>query len=151
MDFLRKFQEMIEEYNSGSYNIEAFFKKLTDFAKNLSYEEQRTIREQLSEEELTLFDILTKPEMDLTDKEAKEVKKVARDLLETLKHEKLVLDWRKRQTSRAKVRLTVEQMLADRLPEKYTRQIFAEKCNAVYQHVYDSYYDDSRSVYTVRY
>ncbi len=124
---------------------------LTEFAKNLSGEEQRAIKEQLSEEELALFDILTKPEMHLTDKERKEVKKVARELLETLKREKLVLDWRKRQQSRAKVRLTVEQLLADRLPEKYTRQIFADKCNLVYQHIYDSYYGENRSVYTVRY
>lgn len=124
---------------------------LTEFAKNLSGEEQRAIKEQLSEEELALFDILTKPEMHLTDKERKEVKKVAHELLETLKQEKLVLDWRKRQQSRAKVRLTVEQLLADRLPEKYTRQIFADKCNLVYQHIYDSYYGENRSVYTVRY
>jgi len=150
MDYLRKFQEMIEEYNSGSYNIEAFFKKLTEFAKGLSDEEQRVIREQLTEEELALFDILTKPEMQLSDKETKDVKKVARDLLETLKREKLVLDWRKRQQSRAQVRLTVEQLL-DGLPEKYTRQIFAEKCNIVYQHIYESYYGETRSVYTVRY
>ena len=150
MDYLKKFQEMIEEYNSGSYNIEAFFKMLTEFARNLSNEEQRAIKEYLSEEELALFDILTRPKMHLTDKEQKDVKKVARELLETLKQEKLVLDWRKRQQSRAQVRLTVEQLL-DRLPAKYTRQIFAEKCNVVYQHIYDSYYGENRSIYAARY
>ena len=150
LDFLKKFQEMIEEYNSGSHNIEAFFKMLTEFAKNLSYEEQRVIRERLSEEELALFDILTKPDMHLNDKETKDVKRVARELLETLKREKLVLDWRKRQQSRAQVRLTVEQVL-DRLPEKYTRQIFADKCNVVYQHIFDSYYGENRSIYAARY
>jgi hypothetical protein len=34
-----------------------------------------------------------------------------------------------------------------RLPEKYTRQIYAQKCDAVYQHVFESYFDDGHSVY----
>lgn len=88
--------------------------------------------------------------MHLTDKEKKDVKKVGRQLLGTLKQEKLVLDWRKRQQSRAQVRLTVEQLL-DRLAPKYTRQVFADKCNLVYRHIYDSYYGENRSVYTLAY
>jgi hypothetical protein len=40
----------------------------------------------------------TKPDMPLTDKEKEEVKKItAKDLLRTLKREKFVLVWRKRQ------------------------------------------------------
>ena len=56
-----------------------------DFAESLSDEQKRHIQENISEEELTLFDILIKPEMELTEKEKQEVKKVARSLLETLK------------------------------------------------------------------
>ena len=63
------------------------------FAKELSEEEQRGVSEQLTEEELALFDILTKPEINITAKEKEEVKKVAQMLLQTLKEAKLVLDW----------------------------------------------------------
>ena len=35
----------------------------------------------------------------------------------------------------------------DRLPEAFTRQLYVQKCDAVYQHVFDSYWDDGRSVY----
>jgi type I restriction enzyme, R subunit len=76
------------------------------------------------------------------------VKGVAEELLAVLKREKLVLDWRKEQRTRAAVRVTVDETL-DRLPEKYTRQIYALKCDAVYQHVFDSYWDDGRSVYSL--
>ena len=38
--------------------------------------------------------------------------------------------------TRAAVRVAVEETL-DRLPEKFTRQIYAQKCDAVYQHVFD--------------
>jgi hypothetical protein len=33
MDFQEKFQEMIDAYNAGSMNIEAFFQELVDLAK----------------------------------------------------------------------------------------------------------------------
>jgi hypothetical protein len=51
------------------------------------------------------------------------VKRVAEEVLAVLKREKLVLDWRKEQRTRAAVRVSVEETL-DRLPEKYTRQIY---------------------------
>ncbi len=147
IDYLEKFQRLIEEYNAGSLNVELFFKSLTDFVKELNEEEKRGIAEQLNEEELAIFDLLTKPEMRLTKKEAGEVKKVVRDLLETLKTGKLVLDWRKRQQARAAVRLCIEETL-DQLPRAYTPEIYETKCDVVYQHVYDSYYGRGRGVYT---
>lgn len=84
MDLLEKFQQMIEEYNSGSKNVELFFDELLAFTKKLSEEEQRTVAENLTEEELALFDLLMKPRPELKDSEVKEVKAVARELLETL-------------------------------------------------------------------
>jgi type I restriction enzyme R subunit len=146
MDYLEKFQRMIEEYNAGSLNVELFFARLLAFAQELNEEERRGIAEQLTEEELAIFDLLTKPEMRLSKKEEQEVKKVAQELLETLKREKLVLDWRKRQQSRAAVRLTIEEVL-DQLPTIYSPELYRQKCDAVYQHVYDSYFGLGRSVY----
>ena len=58
--------------------------------EKINEEEQLGVSEQLTEEELALFDILTKPEIDMTAKEKDEVKKVARILLQTLKEAKLV-------------------------------------------------------------
>jgi type I restriction enzyme, R subunit len=145
MNYLERFQKMINEYNAGSLNIELFFDKLVTFAKELNAEEQRGIAEQLSEEELAIFDLLTKPEITLSKKEEREVKTVARELLETLKREKLVLDWRKKQQSRAAVQVTISEML-DHLPRCFTPDVYTQKCDAMYQHVYDSYYGQGRSV-----
>jgi type I restriction enzyme R subunit len=61
-------------------------------------------------EELAIVDLLTKPDITLTDKEKLEVKKVAKALLETLKQEKLVLDWRRRQQSKAAVKVAIEEI-----------------------------------------
>jgi type I restriction enzyme R subunit len=146
IDYEEKFRALIDEYNSGSANIEQFFQQLLDFAQALSEEEQRHIAEGLTEEELAIFDLLTKPDPALSKKEEAEVKKVAQDLLATLKREKLVLDWRKRQQTRAGVWVTIEDQL-DRLPTTYTPELYAKKCNRVYQHIYDAYYGAGASIY----
>jgi type I restriction enzyme R subunit len=146
VDYLEKFQQMIDEYNQGAANLEEFFERLLKFVKELQEEEKRGVSEGLSEEELAVFDLITKPEMKLTKKEEGQVKKVARELLQTLKRERLVLDWRKTQATRAAVRVAVEDKL-DELPVVFTREIYTQKCNAVYQHIFESYYGEGRSVY----
>jgi type I restriction enzyme R subunit len=146
MDYRAKFQKMIEEYNAGSLNVEEFFKRLVNFTKELNEEDRRGITENLSEEELAVFDLLTKPDMKLTKKDEQQVKKVVKELLEKLRTEKLVLDWRKRQQTRAAARVCIAETL-DQLPRVYTPKFFQQKCDLTYQHIYDSYFGMGRSVY----
>jgi type I restriction enzyme R subunit len=146
VDLAEKFQKLIDDYNAGSQNIEAFFKELKDFAQSLSAEEQRGVAEGLTEEELALFDILTKPEPVLTKAEEAEVKKVCRELLATLKREKLVLDWREKQQAKAAVMQTLRMGMRP-LPSKYTKDIRVEKLARAYAHVYDHYFGAGSSAY----
>ncbi|BDI33997.1 DEAD/DEAH box helicase [Capsulimonas corticalis] len=146
MDYMEKFQAMIAEYNTGSQNADEQFQMLLDFMDGLTKEATRHISENLTEEELAIFDLLMKPSIDMSENEVKQIKKTAKDLLETLKREKLVLDWRKRQQSRAGVKLTIESVL-DQLPEAFTADMYNLKCEQVYQHVYESYYGEGRSAY----
>ncbi len=120
MDYLERFQRLIDEYNSGARNIEESFAELIKFAQDLKEEERRHVREEISEEELAVFDLLFRPPPELTDKERRQVKGVASQLLEKLKQEKLVLDWRKKEMTRAAVRQTIEIVL-DELPEVYSK------------------------------
>ena len=147
-DFQERFEKIVEAYNLGTINVEEYFNLLIEFYKQLDQEEKRHIKEDLTEEELTVFDLLTKPAMKLNKKEIGQVKKAAQTLLETLKEQKLVLDWRTRQQTRADVQVTIEKLLDAELPEKYVPEIFTEKCQLVYQHVYDSYYGSGQSIYT---
>ncbi len=148
MDFLDEFQKMIDEYNAGSSNVETFFAKLTAFTMKLSEEDKRGLAENLTEEELVIFDLLTRPNIALTKTEIAEVKKVAKSLLDKLKREMLVLDWRKHQTSRARVVVTIEELM-EKLPRTYTKELYQSKCDAVYQHFYESYLGEGKSVYAV--
>lgn len=146
MDLAEKFQALIDEYNAGSQNIEAFFEELKTFAQALSEEDQRGIAEGLTEEELALFDILTKPEPVLTKAEEAEVKKVCRELLATLKREKLMLDWREKQQAKAGVMQALKVEMR-RLPAQYTKDVRAEKLARAYAHVFDHYSGSDRSAY----
>ena len=132
---------------SGSRNIEVIFRDLLALTGVLTEEQGRHLREHLSEEELTIFDILTRPGPPLTTDERNEVKKVARQLLERL-NALLVLGWRQKAQARAGVRLVIEDGLDEGLPRAYTKETYQAKCNVLFEHVYESYMGDGKSSYT---
>ena len=146
IDYMEKFQKMIDEYNRGADDKDAFFENLMKFIKELNDEEKRGMKEGLSDEELAIFDLLTRPEIKLNPKELDKVKDVSRDLLKRLKGERLVLDWRKRMQSRALVKLCIVETL-DQLPRAYTKELYQQKCEVVYHHVFESYYGAGQSIY----
>ena len=51
-DFAEKFEKLIESYNAGSRNIEELFEEVLKLSRNLSEEQQRHVRENMTEEEL---------------------------------------------------------------------------------------------------
>ena len=106
MDYQTTFEQMIAAYNAGTIGVEDYVEGLFNFADELHQEDQRASNEAFSEEELAVFDLLTQREPQLTLAERNEVKTAVKKLLETLKREKLVLDWRKRTQSKAEVKET---------------------------------------------
>ena len=139
-DLLEKLQALVDRYNTQSLNVDGFFEALRDFMGDVKEEEKRGLREGLDEEELAIFDILTRPEPPLSDKERDRVRAASRDLLKTLKARAFVLDWWKRQQTRANVRKMIEDCLDEGLPEDpYDRRIYAEKCERTFEHVFETY------------
>ena len=59
-----------------------------------------------------------------------------------------MLDWRKQQTTRAMVFTTIKDVL-DELPRAYTKELYEQKCDVVYQHFYEAYLGQGKSVYGV--
>ena len=145
-DFREKFEKLIDSYNAGSRSIEDLFEELLALGRALSEEQQRCVRENMSEEELVIFDILTRPAPELSTEERNEIKKVAHELLTRLK-ELLVLDWRQRSAARSQVRLAIEDVLDTGLPRAYTPEVYHTKCSAIFQHVYESYSERNAGTY----
>jgi type I restriction enzyme, R subunit len=145
-DFAVRFEELIESYNNGSRSIERLFDELLNLSRNLDDEQERHVRENLTEEELVIFDILTRPAPELEPLEREEVKKVSRVLLERLKS-LLVLNWRQKAAARSSVKLAIEDAL-DFLPTAYDRQSYEQKCSVVLEHVYESYPERDHIVFS---
>ena len=74
---------------------------------------------------------------------------MAEDLLATLKRDKLVLDWRKGQQTRAAVKVEIEQELDQGLPAAYDASLFQQKADAVFAHIFDSYTDTEHRIYSL--
>lgn len=145
-NFAEKFEALIEAYNAGSATIESLYNELLNLSNSLTDEQQRHVRENMTEEELVIFDILTRPAPELTPEERGEVKKVARDLLARLKR-LLVLNWRQKSAARSQLKLEIEDVLDGGLPPGYTREIFTQKCSALFEHMYESYPERDAGVY----
>lgn len=145
-DFAEKFEALIESYNAGSRSIEELFEELVKLSNSLNDEQERHVRENMSEEELVIFDLLTRPAPELSAEERAEVKKVARELLVRLKA-LLVLNWRKKAAARSQLKLVIEDTLDTGLPRAYTPELYHQKCSAVFEHVYECYPERDTGVY----
>lgn len=144
-DLQQKFLDLIEEYNLGAYTAEEFFNRLKGFINELEHEEKRTVREGLAEEELAVYDLMIQ-DAPLTEQERNQVKEIAKELTGKMQ-EILVIDWRKKQRTKARVKNMIEEVL-DSLPESYDDNLWPKTCSEVYMHIFEKYPGQGQSVYS---
>jgi type I restriction enzyme R subunit len=135
IDYYEKYQEIIDEYNRGkdAVSIEKLFAELKRLVDDLTLEESRAVKEGLSEEQLTVFDLLLRGKA-LKEKEQHAVKEIARTLLDRLQLQALQVPqwWEKSQTS-ATVRTTINDYLFEQLPyPEYGEDDIRGRSEAVY-------------------
>jgi len=146
-NLVQRIEDLIAEYNAGSINIDEYLRRLIELSKTLTDEEQRAVAEGLTEEELAIVDLLTKPDPVLTPVDLETVKRSAKKLLAHL-HDKLVLDWRRKADASADVLVTIRRSLDEDLPaDPYPPEVFDAKVQMVYDHVLAAYQDDGSSVF----
>jgi len=143
-DYQQHYEQIVAEYNreKNRVTIEKTFEALFNLVRELDEEEHRAIREGLDEESLAIFDLLRKPE--LSSAEIKRIKKVAVDLLDRLKTEKLRVDhWRDKEATRDAVRLAIRDYLWDEstgLPvESFDEEEVDIRADDVFRHIYRVY------------
>lgn len=147
-ELVERIETLIAEYNAGSLNSDEYLRRLVSLSGDLSKEEQRAVTQDMTEEQLAIFDLLTKPEPVLDERQREAVKASAKRLLNHL-HDKLVLDWRRKASTAADVRTTIGRLLDEDLPaDPYPADLFDAKVEAVFDHVLAAYGDDGSSVYT---
>ncbi len=133
---VEKLEKLVEAYNLGTLGVEAFFEALKALVAEMEEEERRAAREGLTEDELAVFDLLTKPKPKLTKAQEVAVKKVARELLEKLQDQLAVAQWQSKQQTRAAVQSTIRFTLNELPEEPYPEPVWNEKVDAVWAFIF---------------
>ena len=143
-NFQQHYEEIVAAYNSekDQQTIEHSFNVLSKFLEALTDEESRAIREGLDQETLAIFDLMKKPDLDK--KGINQIKKIAKELLETLKKEKLRIEnWREKESTRDAVQIAIRDFLWDEktgLPvDTYNEDDVIFKAGEIYKHVFTAY------------
>lgn len=152
VDFYKRYQEIIEEYNRGKDEvvIKETFRKLIELVNSYSEVEAETRREGLTDEQKAIFDILRQGKQ-LTAKEKTTIKNIAVKLLEDLKQDKLkVVQWAEKAVTAAAVFNKVSEVLFNELPyPTFQTDDVDLKTNLIYEHLKNQYWGGGQSVYGV--
>ena len=150
VDFYKRHQEIIEEYNRGKDEvvIKETFRKLIELVNSYSEEEADTKREGLTDEQKAIFDILRYGKK-LEEKEKNKIKKISIELLDELKQDKLKVEqWSAKSVTAAAVYNTVSKTLFETLPyPTYQTDDVDLKTNLVYEHLKQQYFGGGISIY----
>lgn len=144
INYQQRYEQIVDRYNREKDRliIEQTFEELLKFIQELDEEAKRTTREGLTEETKAIFDLLKKDELQPAD--IKRLKKIAVELLQILKQEKLKLDhWYDKEATRDAVKTTIGDFLYSEetgLPvDSYSEDEVTEKTNLVFLHVLQVY------------
>lgn len=136
ISFSERYKSIIDKYNSGNSTNENYYEELVDFVEDLKEEDERHIKEGLTEEELEIYDLLKKDKLSKKDEE--KVKLSAKKLLEAIKKEESItntVDWYKDEQPRRKVKSRIEKVLDDFLPQSYDKPTFNLKADILFTHI----------------
>jgi len=134
IDFYERYQEIIDNYNRGKeyVSIKEIFDELVVLLGDLSEEGKRAERENLEEDELTVFDMLTRDKK-LSDKDKAEVKEAGRGLLEHLKKNEFKVNlWAEKTQTASAVRRVIEDFLYMKLPHPTYNDDISSKADILY-------------------
>ncbi|NHB67317.1 type I restriction endonuclease subunit R [Perlabentimonas gracilis] len=149
VNYYKRYQEIIEEYNKGKDEaaVKEVFRNLIELVNSYTKEEVETKRENLTDEQKAIFDLLRKP--NLTPQEKKRVKKIAIELLEELKKDKLrIVQWSEKSVTAAAVFNAVNKTLFESLPyPTYESDEVDLITNMIYEHLKQQYYGGGVSIY----
>jgi type I restriction enzyme R subunit len=136
ISFAERYKAIIDNYNSGNSTNENYYEDLINFVDDLKEEDERHVKEGLTEEELEIYDLLKKD--NLTEKEEQLVKLSAKKLYEVITGDDSgtkVIDWYKDEQPRQRVRFRVEDVLDTYLPESYSKEMFNIKTDIIFTHI----------------
>ncbi|MDO8440185.1 MAG: type I restriction endonuclease subunit R, partial [Polaromonas sp.] len=147
MNYEKKYQEIIASYNQDKdrATVEDTFAQLIDLAHSLDAEQRRAVEEGLSEEQLALFDLLSRSDLSKADRER--IKQASRELLAGVLQVIAPLDrWTEKEQTQAEVETFILDHVFQVLPEPpYTPADKQQVAALVYRHIWQQSVRDQLS------
>jgi type I restriction enzyme R subunit len=138
MDYYKRYQQIIADYNreKDRVTLEQTFADLLDLMKGLDAEQRRAAEEGLSEDELALFDLLTRA--DLTKADRERLKLASQSLLAAIRAAIAPLErWTEKEQTKAEVETRIIDSVFVLLPTPpFTEAEKQAVATRVYQHVW---------------
>ncbi len=138
-------QEKITQFSSmearRDQSLDAYDDALVELTDEVAKEEQRSTQEELSEEELAIFDLLA-TDASLSKDDHDQVKRVVHDLLTALRPTFNVIDWQKKPVTLGRAYSIIEDELFELPQPTYSREVSGQKCSAIFLYVQERYKND---------
>jgi type I restriction enzyme R subunit len=138
IDYYKQYQQIIADYNreKDRTTVEETFARLFKFIETVDAEQQRHIRENLSEEELALFDLVSKET--LTKKDREKLKQASKALLAALQQLlKPMPHWTHNTQTQAEVEVFILDRISEALPTPpYTTEEAETISHRVYGYIF---------------
>jgi type I restriction enzyme R subunit len=138
MDYELKYEAIIADYNSEKdrATIEETFRRLVELVQSLDEEQARAARENLSDDELAMFDLLKRDDLSKADRER--IKQASRDMLASIKARLAELDrfWEKEQTKGEVEAFILDQVFVKLPSPPFTPEEKKLVADSVYAHVW---------------
>ena len=138
MNYEKRYQEIIAAYNQDKdrATIEDTFARLLDLTQALDAEQNRALEEGLSDEQLALFDLLRRGDLDKAERER--LKQASRDLLAGIQRIIAPLDhWTEKEQTQAEVETFILDRVYQELPDPpYTAADKQQMAAIVYRHIW---------------
>ena len=145
MNYEKKYEEIIATYNQDKdrATIEDTFNRMMDVLASLDVEQQRAVAEGLTEDQLALFDLVQRGDLNKTERER--IKQASHDLLAGVLAVIAPLDsWTEKEQTQAEVESFILDQVYLSLPEPpYTADDKAEVAQLVYRHIWQQSARDS--------
>jgi type I restriction enzyme, R subunit len=139
MDFYKKYQEIIADYNreKDRVTVEETFARLVALASGLDAEQRRAVEEGLGDDELALFDMLFKETISKADRER--LKQASRSLLASLREIlRPMPDWTQNTSTQAEVKIFILDSLWQSLPRPpFTEEETEQAAARIYDYVFE--------------
>jgi type I restriction enzyme R subunit len=139
MDFYRKYQEIVADYNreKDRVTVEETFARLVALANSLDTEQKRAVEEGLGDDELALFDMLFMENISKVDRER--LKQASKSLLASLREIlKPMPDWTQNTSTQAEVKIFILDNLWRSLPRPpFTEEETEQAAAKIYDYVFE--------------